>query len=467
MKIVSIVRDSIRRSLDEKHLTSAELNKREEIAKAMEKKNPGMPMSKKMAIATAAAKKVSEEVVDEGIIKGTASLVKHAVGVPLKTAGRAAMGAVNAVHAVAGGVKNTVKDVKDASKKVKAAYAEEVEQVEENKDSGMPNWYKKEVDKSPVLQAMRKQKDKENKKKMDFANRISRSSSSMKEDVDYEGSMAKTELTAIAAKASKVADMLMDESQLEAWVQSKISRAKDNIDAVHDYMVYSDNAAPAAMPTPYTAMSNPFMTREEVELDEAKRGRPRKDGSKPEGDDEHQEADQNIHTQLHKVISTGKSVTFNNGEKKSIMPAHAHKALSMLQNSKPSERLSIQHSLAHSHDRFHATIKSGKAITDAPRPKVSLAKSVREAVDPATITSDRDDIKTSIQIGADGRVKLVKHREPRKELKVESFSVEEENLLNNLYAELSETNKVLFKEMYNTPEGIEKLLEFAKEQGQQ
>jgi hypothetical protein len=79
---------------------------------------------------------VKEDVVDEGIIKGTASLVKHAVGVPMKAAGRAAMGAVNAVHAVAGGVKNTVKDVKDASKKVKAAYAEEVV------DEGKANWDK-------------------------------------------------------------------------------------------------------------------------------------------------------------------------------------------------------------------------------------------------------------------------------------------------------------------------------------
>jgi hypothetical protein len=47
--------------LDEKHLTPAEMKKREEIAKAMERKNPNMPMGKKMAIATATAKKVAEE----------------------------------------------------------------------------------------------------------------------------------------------------------------------------------------------------------------------------------------------------------------------------------------------------------------------------------------------------------------------------------------------------------------------
>ncbi len=48
--------------LGEKKLTDDELKKREEIAQAMERENPGMDMSKKMAIATAQAKKVAEEV---------------------------------------------------------------------------------------------------------------------------------------------------------------------------------------------------------------------------------------------------------------------------------------------------------------------------------------------------------------------------------------------------------------------
>jgi len=46
--------------LDEKTLTAAEKKKREEIAKAMERENPDMPMAQKMAIATAQAKKVAE-----------------------------------------------------------------------------------------------------------------------------------------------------------------------------------------------------------------------------------------------------------------------------------------------------------------------------------------------------------------------------------------------------------------------
>ena len=47
--------------LDEKTLTPAEMKKREEVAKAIERDNPNMPMGKKMAIATSTAKEVAEE----------------------------------------------------------------------------------------------------------------------------------------------------------------------------------------------------------------------------------------------------------------------------------------------------------------------------------------------------------------------------------------------------------------------
>jgi hypothetical protein len=53
-------------SVQERKLTPAELKKREEIAKAIEKEQPGIDKSKKMAIATAQAKKMSEsEELDE------------------------------------------------------------------------------------------------------------------------------------------------------------------------------------------------------------------------------------------------------------------------------------------------------------------------------------------------------------------------------------------------------------------
>ena len=51
--------------LEEKTLTPAEKKKREEVAKAIERDNPDMPMAKKMAIATATAKKVAEASEDD------------------------------------------------------------------------------------------------------------------------------------------------------------------------------------------------------------------------------------------------------------------------------------------------------------------------------------------------------------------------------------------------------------------
>lgn len=51
-------------AIREKTLTPAEKKKREEVAKAIERENPSMPMAKKMAIATATAKKVAEATED-------------------------------------------------------------------------------------------------------------------------------------------------------------------------------------------------------------------------------------------------------------------------------------------------------------------------------------------------------------------------------------------------------------------
>jgi len=53
---------------------------------------------------------------------------------------------------------------------------------------------------------------------------------------DEEGGMAIGELKVLAQKAQELANMMKDDTQLEAWVQSKITKAKDYISSVHDYM---------------------------------------------------------------------------------------------------------------------------------------------------------------------------------------------------------------------------------------
>lgn len=66
MKPVNVKEDA---ELEEKTLTKAEMKKREEVARAIERENPDMPMAKKMAIATATAKKVAEETtIEEDLI---------------------------------------------------------------------------------------------------------------------------------------------------------------------------------------------------------------------------------------------------------------------------------------------------------------------------------------------------------------------------------------------------------------
>ena len=57
-----------------------------------------------------------------------------------------------------------------------------------------------------------------------------------KNEVDDEGNMAKGELRMIASRAQELISMLDDNTQLEGWVQSKITKAEDYINSVYDYM---------------------------------------------------------------------------------------------------------------------------------------------------------------------------------------------------------------------------------------
>ena len=177
---------------------------------------------------------------------------------------------------------------------------------------------------------------------------------------------------------------------------------------------------------------------EEWELAEAKkRGRPTKVGSKAwhaqqaaekSGEGEDKEADKNIHTQLQKVISVGKHVTFKDGNTHEISPQHAHKALGMMQNAKPNHRLAIQNSLAHSLKRFHETLKTEKPVIEPAKPKVSLAKSaaepMKEGLSNGTVLSaDRGPMNPVLKIDSkSGTSKVFYRREPRQPIKVETIT---------------------------------------------
>jgi hypothetical protein len=65
-------------------------------------------------------------------------------------------------------------------------------------------------------------------------------------DDDESAEMAKTQLRALANKAMHLVMQLSDDQVVEPWVQAKIAVAKDNVSAVHDYMVFGNHDKPEA-----------------------------------------------------------------------------------------------------------------------------------------------------------------------------------------------------------------------------
>jgi hypothetical protein len=61
------------------------------------------------------------------------------------------------------------------------------------------------------------------------------------DDKDYEGGMAKSQLYKMKSYADKLCNMVDDESQLEAWVQAKLTKASDYMSAVFHYLDYQNS----------------------------------------------------------------------------------------------------------------------------------------------------------------------------------------------------------------------------------
>ena len=59
-------------------------------------------------------------------------------------------------------------------------------------------------------------------------------------EMDYEGEMAKSELYRIMQNAQMLMSSLDDDTQLEAWVQSKITKAADYLNSVTQYLAYQN-----------------------------------------------------------------------------------------------------------------------------------------------------------------------------------------------------------------------------------
>ena len=70
--------------------------------------------------------------------------------------------------------------------------------------------------------------------------KLLRSKKSVKEELDYEGEMAKSELYRLIQNAQELMGSLDDDTQLEAWVQSKITKAADYLNSVTQYLAYQN-----------------------------------------------------------------------------------------------------------------------------------------------------------------------------------------------------------------------------------
>jgi serine protease inhibitor len=53
---------------------------------------------------------------------------------------------------------------------------------------------------------------------------------------DQEGGMVQSQMKSIIEKANDILGMVQQDTQLESWVQSKLTKAEDYISAVRDYL---------------------------------------------------------------------------------------------------------------------------------------------------------------------------------------------------------------------------------------
>jgi hypothetical protein len=166
------------------------------------------------------------------------------------------------------------------------------------------------------------------------------------------------------------------------------------------------------------------MQKEELELDEAKRGRPRKDGSKPSGDEEG--GREHIIVQLRKAenLRGNRQIEFNDNTKHTLPLSHIKKALDMHLKMKPIPKGDFEAHIAKSHKHFNDVVVHNKPVETEKKKGVTLAKFAREQVEEdwnTVRTADRGDIIPIVyRDPVTGKAKVIKRREPRAEIKIEA-----------------------------------------------
>ena len=60
---------------------------------------------------------------------------------------------------------------------------------------------------------------------------------------DYDGEMAISQLRSIIENVNELLSMMSSETNLEPWVQSKLTKAQDYVSVVHDYMSHNPDSS--------------------------------------------------------------------------------------------------------------------------------------------------------------------------------------------------------------------------------
>jgi hypothetical protein len=121
-----------------------------------------------------------------------------------------------------------------AKKQVKTMNEEKLKEIIKKKLATPPvgETFSKEHDNDPALKGGQKQLPDELQAAI--------IKKSVKEELDYEGEMAKSELLNIIKNAEGLFNSLDDDTQLEAWVQSKLTKANDYLNSVTQYLSYQN-----------------------------------------------------------------------------------------------------------------------------------------------------------------------------------------------------------------------------------
>jgi hypothetical protein len=349
-----------RKLVGERTLTPAEMKKREQIAKAMGRENPKMDMSKKMAIATAQAKKISEENIDfnhPNYIGDHANLAKYADK----------HGSIDkeALHT--------------AAKHMKAGNMDALKK------------HLRAMDTDPRDKAL------EYVARRHYAT-LGYRMKGMKEEVEQIDEISTNTLVSYSQKAHK---------QVKGNQPSDPDKLRKRTNREQGIKLAFNKHYQFKAKVPATVSTN-----EEVELDEAKRGRPRKDGSsKPAGSDDEEGGREHIIIQLRKAENlrgSEKKVEFNDNSRHVLNPAHVKKALDMHSGMRPSDKETFEKRLASSHASFTSAVKGEPA--PKAKPKISLGGKVQEMRDPPTTRADKGAESVATIRGADGVLRVVKRK---------------------------------------------------------